>query len=91
MQKRLVGLAAALALCASVSHADTPAPTPDTCEVACTYRQGDGPKRIVSCYERTDARQCTAIADHKNINDAYPAKMSCAAKLVPICKEAREF
>jgi hypothetical protein len=90
MRRYLLGLAITI-LCASAAWAATPTPAQDTCELTCTYRQGDGAKRIVSCYERTDARQCTAIADHKNLNDAYPAKMSCAAKLVPICKDAREF
>jgi hypothetical protein len=41
--------------------------------------------------ERTDAKQCAAIADHKNLNDAYPARMSCAAKLVQTCKEERRY
>lgn len=90
MRKLLPGLAA-LVLLGGVAKAATPAPAHETCELACTYRGGDGAKRIVSCYERTDARQCAAIADHKNLNDAYPAKMSCEAKLAPVCKEAREF
>lgn len=67
MRTLLFGLAA-LALCASAAHAAEPTTATSQCELTCTYRQGDGPKRIVSCTERMDAKQCAAIADHKNLN-----------------------
>jgi hypothetical protein len=82
----------AFGLCAGTARAADPAPAPATrCELTCDYKAGNGPKRIVSCYERADARQCAVIADHKNLNDAYPAKMSCSARLVQACTKARKF
>ncbi|MGB3810886.1 MAG: hypothetical protein WA943_12380 [Parvibaculum sp.] len=91
MRKCLYALAS-LALLSGVAHAAEATPPPENlCEVACTYKAGSGPRLIVSCVERTDAKQCAAIADHKNLNDAYPARMSCAAKLVQTCKEERRF
>ncbi|MCE9650789.1 MAG: hypothetical protein K8R18_14300 [Parvibaculum sp.] len=91
MKALVLGLTA-LALCASAARAADPAPASATqCELTCDYRAGNGARQIVSCTPRMDARQCAAIADHKNLNDAYPAKMSCAAKLVQACTEARKF
>lgn len=62
-----------------------------TCELTCRSRTGAGGMSTrVECTARMDAKQCAATADHKNLNDAYPANFSCAARIVETCTETRD-
>lgn len=62
-----------------------------TCELTCETRNTDGSWiSTSSCYPHMNIRQCLAIADHRNLSDAYPNRMRCKAALSANCAEARQ-
>jgi hypothetical protein len=62
-----------------------------TCELTCRSRnEAGGMSTRVECTEHMDARQCTAVADHRNLNDAYPTNFNCSARIVDTCAERRD-
>ncbi|MES1991416.1 MAG: hypothetical protein V4441_10755 [Pseudomonadota bacterium] len=76
----------------SAAHLVSAKPAPQgTCELACQYKDGTGPKRITTCTERITEAKCKSIADHKNTSDAYPNKMTCEARINETCKAVRAF
>ena len=60
------------------------------CELTCLSRNDAGNMSTrVECTENMDARQCAAVASHRNLNDAYPANFNCSARIVQVCAESR--
>jgi hypothetical protein len=87
----MAGAASGVAAFARELAARTAGVEQGTCELTCRSRTGAGDMSTrVECTAHMDAKQCTATADHKNLNDAYPANFNCAARIVETCTEARD-
>jgi hypothetical protein len=61
------------------------------CELVCDTKNADNSwTSTSSCYQQMNNRQCSALADHRNLSDAYPNRMRCKAALSSSCTETRQ-
>ncbi|HEX7777498.1 MAG TPA: hypothetical protein VF449_13315 [Parvibaculum sp.] len=86
-------LAASVVFVVPASAKDLPQrsaePAQGTCELTCQSRNDEaGMSTRIDCVEHMNAKQCAVVADHKNLNDAYPVNFNCSARLVEVCTES---
>lgn len=94
MPLRTTTLLLAFLLCAGTAEAKVlqkaEPVTTGTCALTCSTRQSvDSWKSKTQCFENMTTAQCSALAHHRNLNDAYPARMKCDANLVDPCTATR--
>lgn len=64
--------------------------TTGTCALTCSTRQSDDSwKSKTQCFENMTTAQCSALAHHHNLSDAYPARLKCEAKITTPCTATR--
>lgn len=64
--------------------------TTGTCAITCATRQGDDTwKSKTQCFENMTTTQCSVLAHHHNLSDAYPARLRCEAKITTPCAATR--